>query len=258
MLGLERHLVTSTLSKMANDLFSKWLTLSTQEQRLAVWTERPGARAAGVNAVRKLLAEHFVGETTILQAGGYTKAAAVIANSLPTDKRTRSGDLGEVLATEYVDAQTEFIVPVRKLRWKSDRQMPMHGNDIVALDPTQEPVRVLKGECKSRAAFGAAVVKEASEGLDKDGGRPNPSTLAFITKRLYEEKRDAEADRYRDLQIKGAITPKQVTHLIFGLSGNDPAAHLKAAPKPKRTGIKRETAAIVITDHGAFIKKVFG
>src|SRR5262245_30730017 len=106
---------------MSNDLFSKWLKLSSQADRVAVWDERPGARAAGLKAVRKLLAEHFVGEATILQAGGYTKAAAVIANSLPTDKRTRSGDLGELLATEYVDAQTTFVIPIRKLRWKSDR-----------------------------------------------------------------------------------------------------------------------------------------
>jgi hypothetical protein len=242
---------------MANDLFSKWLTPSTTDERVAVWSERPGARVVGLTAVRKLLAQHFIGEATILQAGGYSKAAAVIANSLPTDKRTRSGDLGELLATEYVDAKTPFIIPIRKLRWKSDRQMPMHGNDVIAVDPTHDPVRVLKGECKSRAAFGAAAVKEAAEGLDKHGGRPNPSTLAFITKRLYEEKRDTEAHLYRDLQCKGGITPKHVTHLIFGLSGNDPAAYLKAAPKPKRAGIKRETAAIVITDHGAFIKKVF-
>jgi hypothetical protein len=242
---------------MANDLFSKWLKLSGQDEQVAVWAEDPGARATGLKAIRKLLAEHFVGEATILQAGGYRKAAEVIANSLPSDKRTRSGDLGELLATEYIDAQTEFVVPVRKLRWKSDRQMPMHGNDVIAVDATQTPVRVLKGECKSRASLGAAVVKEAAEGLDKHAGRPNPSTLAFITKRLYEEKRDAEASLYRDLQCKGAITPKQVTHLIFGLCGNDPTAHLKAAPKPKRAGIRRRSAAIVITDHGAFIKKVF-
>jgi hypothetical protein len=242
---------------MSNELFSKWLKVSLQDEAVIVWAERPGARATGLAVVRKLLPEHFVGETTILRSGGYKKAAAIIENSLPTEKRTRSGDLGELLATEYIDAQTSFRVPIRKLRWKSDRQMPMHGNDVVAVDPTQRPVRVLKGECKSRAAFGTAVVKEAADGLDKHGGRPNPSTLAFIAKRLYEDKRDADADVYRDLQCKAAITPRQVTHLIFGLSGNDPSTHLKAAPKPKRAGIKREAAAIVITDHGTFIEKVF-
>jgi hypothetical protein len=133
----------------------------------------------------------------------------------------------------------------------------MHGNDVVAVDTTAQPVRVLKCECKSRASFGAAVVAEAAESLDKDGGRPNPSTLAFIAKRLYEEDRDDEADVYRDLQTKRAITPRMISHMLFVLSGNDPTQHLKSMPKPKRVGIKREAAAIVITDHAAFIKKAF-
>lgn len=242
---------------MASDLFSKSLSATVQEERLTVFYERPGARAATLAAVRTLVADHFVGESVILQAGGYAKAAATIANSLPTNKRTRSGDLGELLATEYVDAETGFVIPFRKLRYKSDRQMPMHGNDIIAVDATQKPLAVLKGECKSRVAFTAATVAEAAAGLDKHGGRPNPSTLAFIAKRLYEAKRDVDADLYRDLQCKGAITPKQVTHLVFALCGNDPASCLKATPRPKRSGIKREAAAVVIRDHAAFVRKVF-
>jgi hypothetical protein len=242
---------------MPSALFTKWLQPTIQQPALTVWSERSEARAVGLRALKKLLGEHFVGETTILQAGGYAKAAAIIANSLPTEKRTRSGDLGELLATEYVSAETAFVVPIKKLRWKSDRQMPMHGNDLVAVDVSTKPVSVLKGECKSRSNLGSAVIKEAADGLDKNDGRPNPSTLAFITKRLYEDQRDDEAEVYRDLQCKGAITPKQMTHLVFGLCGNDPTIHLSATPKPQCAGIKRDAAAVVIADHGAFVAKVF-
>jgi hypothetical protein len=243
---------------MASDLFSKWLHCpGASTQGVTVWTELTGTRPTGLKAIKDLLGDHFVGESTILKAGGYTKAATVIANSLPTDKKTRSGDLGELLATEYVRAQTSFVVAINKLRWKSDRQTAMHGNDVVAVDASVQPVRVLKCECKSRASFGATVVTEATESLDKDAGRPNPSTLAFIAKRLYEDNRDPEAKVYQDLLTKRALTPKMISHLIFVLSGNDPSQHLQAAPKPKRSGIKRESAAIVIPDHAAFINKVF-
>jgi hypothetical protein len=68
---------------MATHLFSKWLTLSTKDQRVSVWSERAGARAAGLKAVRRLVAEHFVGEATILQAGGYSKGP--IRNNLITE-----------------------------------------------------------------------------------------------------------------------------------------------------------------------------
>jgi Cap4 SAVED domain len=165
--------------------------------------------------------------------------------------------LGELLATEYVNAETSFVVPLNKLRWKADRQMPMHGNDVIGVDTKAKPVRVLKGECKSRVKFSDDVAEKAAVDLDKHDGRPNPSTLAFITKRLYEEKRDAEAKVFQDLQCKGSIANKDVTHMIFALSGNDPAKDLAAAPKSKHKGISRENAAIMISDHGAFVAAVY-
>ena len=243
---------------MSSDVFKKWLKpVSTSHQGVTLYSERPGKRAIGLNALKDLLVDHFVGEATVLQAGGYKKAAAIIANSLPSYKKTQSGDLGELLATEYLNAETTFVVPIKKLRWKSDRQMAMHGNDVIGVDTTMKPARVLKGECKSRGKFSSAAADDAVAGLDKHDGRPNPSTLAFITKRLYEEKRDDEAKVFQDLQCAGTIAAKSMTHMIFALSGNDPAKHLAEAPKSKHRGIKRENAAIVISDHGAFITEVY-
>lgn len=243
---------------MASDLFTKWLKpISTTHKGVMLYGEHRGARSIGLGLLKELLPAHFVGETTIVQAGGYPKAAAIIANSLPSNKRTRSGDLGELLATEYINSETSFVVPLNKLRWKSDRQMPMHGNDVIGVDSSKKPIQVLKGECKSRAAFAKAVAEEAAQSLDLHDGRPNPSTLAFIAKRLYEEKRDDEADVFRDLQCAGAIAAKNITHMIFALSGNDPGVHLASCPKSKHAGIKRENAAIVIAGHDAFITEVY-
>jgi hypothetical protein len=244
---------------VASDLFRKWLQPAATRKHGGVnlYTERPGARARGLTALKQLLGDHFVGERTIVQAGGYSKAAAIIANSLPTNKRTRSGDLGELLATEYLNSETPFIVPIKKLRWKSDRETAMHGNDVIGIDTKAKPIRVLKGECKSRAQFGQAIVEEAATSLDLHDGRPNPSTLAFITKRLYEEKRDSEAKIFQELQCEGGIAARNVTHLIFALSGNDPSEHLASAPKSKHAGIRRESTVIVVNDHSAFVAAVY-
>lgn len=243
---------------MPDDLFAKWLEeISPTPKGGRLYRERSKARRIGLGQLKKLLADHFVGEATITKAGGYKKAAEIIQNSLPTNKRTRSGDLGELIATEYVDSQTPFRAPIRKLRWKSDREMPMHGNDVVAVDASSSPVRVAKVECKSRATFSDAVVAEAIETLDAHGGRPNPSTLAFIAKRLYEEDRDAEAKVFQDLQTASSIAPNQITHMIFALCGNDPCASLEKAGRPRQAGIKRANAAVVIADHVAFVADVF-
>lgn len=244
---------------MPSELFSKWLRRAGVKAHngVTIYTERPGARQVGLSTLKKVVADHFVGEKTILQAGGYSKSAAIIANSLPSNKRTRSGDLGELLATEYLNSETPFVVPIKKLRWKSDRETAMHGNDVIGINTKVKPVGVIKGECKSRAAFGAATVEEAAATLDLHDGRPNPSTLAFITKRLYEENRDGEAKVFQDLQCEGAFSGKNLSHLIFALAGNDPSQHLAKALKSKHAGIKREGAAIVVNDHGAFIATVY-
>lgn len=243
---------------MPSKLFDDWLEAVTSTATdVPLFAERAGSRAAGLAELGRLLVDHFVGEATVLKMGGYAEAAKTIQNSLPTTKRTQSGDLGELIATEYVDAKTSFRVPVRKLRWKSDRQMPMHGNDVIAIEVKGKTVRVLKGECKSRAQFGKGVVTEAETGLDGHDGRPNPSTLAFITKRLYEENRDQEAKLFQNLQVDGGLAAKNVVHLIFALAGNDPSKHLAAASKPKNAVIKRGAAAVVVADHAAFVTQVY-
>jgi hypothetical protein len=136
--------------------------------------------------------------------------------------------------------------------------MPMHGNDVVAVEMSKSgKVRVLKGESKSAAAISAGTIGEAAEGLDRHEGRPNPSTLAFIAKRLYDEDRDEEAKLFVDMQAEGALAPKDVLHLIFTLAGKDPSTLLAAAPKPKKAGIKRRVAAVVIFDHGDFVEAVY-
>lgn len=243
---------------MTKNVFDDWLeSLPSTETNVPLFGERSGARTLGLDALKKLLADHFVGEEVVLKMGGYAKAADTLKNSLPTNKRTRSGDLGELIATEYIDAKTTFRVPVRKLRWKSDREMPMHGNDVIAVEMTEKLIRVLKGESKSRVKFAAGVVKEAADGLDGHDGRPNPSTLAFVTKRLYEQNRDADAKVFERLQVDGALQPKNVVHLIFSLAGSDPSSYLAAAPTPKNSAIKRSAAAVVIHDHAAFVDSVY-
>jgi hypothetical protein len=239
-------------------LFDDWLERKTSNTDVRLYTERENARPIGLAELERLVADHFVGQKAVLKLGGYKKALRTIVNSLPTYKRTQSGDLGELLATEYVDAQTTFKVPIRKLRWKSDRQMPLHGNDVIAIEILKSgKTRVLKGESKSAKTITSATVKGAVDGLDRHEGRPNPSTLAFIVKRLYEEDRDAEAQRFEAMQADGALTPRDVHHLIFTLAGKDPCALLDAAPKAKQASIKRQFAAVVIPDHQVFVASVY-
>jgi hypothetical protein len=107
-----------------------------------------------------VIQDHFIDASIVERMGGYPKAAAVIRGLLPTSKRIRSGDLGEILATEYVETITPFAVPLRKLRYKDDGNLAMRGNDVIGIQKVGRRYRVLKVEAKSRTVMAAGVVGE--------------------------------------------------------------------------------------------------
>ena len=243
----------------SSKLFKVWLSRVAhgKAKHVAFYAERVGGRASALPILEELVADHFVGLAVVASAGGFVKAADVIRNSLPTAKRTQSGDLAELLGTEYVNGETKFTVPLKKLQYKSDREMAMRGDDIIGIDVSGARPLVLKGECKSRINLTAATVKQAATGLDRHGGRPNASTMAFITKRLYAAGKDAEAKVFQHLQTAGAIRAPDVVHLVFSLCGNDAVDALGAVPASKHAGIARVCAAIRVPDHAAFVASAF-
>src|SRR5262249_11484188 len=149
-----------------------------------------------------------------------SKTEAFIRNKVPTDKKTRSGDLGEILASEYIEQCTRYGVPIKRLRWKDDRQTTMRGNDVLALRIEDRKCHLLKAESKSRASLQESVVGEAVDGLAKHRGRPNPSSLAFISSRLRDMNTsdgDGLASVFERLQ-SGKLKAASIEHLVFTFS----------------------------------------
>jgi hypothetical protein len=223
---------------------------------LLVLRERDGQRAIVQPAIQETVKDHLAGLDVVSKIGGYAKTLAYIRNKMPSAKRVRSGDFAEILATEYIDQCTEYRVPIKRLRWKDDRNTTMRGDDVLGIRRDGQRWKVLKAESKSRAALSEAVIGEAVDGLQKNGGRPNPSSLAFISSRLRETDRDAEAAVFEGLQSRPP-RPGDVEHLVFSLSGNDPMRHLKQHRADGSAAIRRHLVGCVIADHQDFIRTVF-
>jgi HamA len=223
---------------------------------LIVLREKTGARASAEAAVDAAVKDHLVGLDILARIGTYKQAIAHIRNKLPGSKQVRSGDFGEILASEYLDQFTEYRVPVKKLRWKDDRAVAMRGNDVIGIRKHGGRWYLLKGESKSRAALGDGAVEEAVEGLHKHTGRPNPSSLAFISSRLHDLGRDDEAAVFDELQSR-TLRLDEIEHMVFTLSGNDPTSHLSKHPAPKRSRVRRHLVGCMIADHQKFITETF-
>lgn len=224
------------------------------------------ARAADVGLVEdalvKVVPDHYAGPeriATILERLGRPQSAAFIEGMLPTTKSIRSGDLGEILATEYVESQTPFSVPIKRLRWKDHRNMAMRGDDVIGLlrDSATGNLLFLKGEAKSRASLAAGVVAEARSGLDKDDGLPSAHALTFISSRLSDAGNKILANAIDDALLKYGISKHSVEHMIFTFSGNDPADYLRPAIQAYSGGYIQHYVGLRIATHRTFVTDVY-
>ncbi len=228
-----------------------------------VMTGQTASLAVGIQATAAIVPVHYASEEQVARALarlGKPAAAALIESKLPTTKHIRSGDLGEIYATEWIAAHSGgYRAPIKRLRWKDHRNMAMRGDDVIGIlkDPQSQRLQFLKTEAKSRAALTAQVLTEARAGLDKDGGPPSAHALHFISARLIELDNLPLADAIDDALLKHGIPPQSVRHLLFTFSGNAPdallAASLQAYPGP----ITQWGIGLFVEGHGAFIGAVY-
>jgi hypothetical protein len=244
---------------MTHQFFKQWM----QEQKplpkvgnVLLLREHAGRTADIRKAIELAALDHLANLEVIERMGGTEEAKAFIRNKLSSRKSVESGDLGEILASEYIDQCTDYRVPIKRLRWKDDRNVTMRGNDVIAVRDVEGRLRTLKAEAKSGKAIRATVVNSAIADLQKHAGRPNPSSLAFISSRLRELGRDAEAVKFEALQ-KAAPAPHEVEHMVFTLSGNDPSSHFAHHCTHPAGSSARRFVGCVVADHQEFIRQTF-
>jgi hypothetical protein len=163
---------------------------------------------------------------------GYEVAGEIIRTAMPQTAKGRSGDLGEILATELVEEEIGLRVPVRRLRYKDGRNMAMRGDDFIGAgyDGSGEKLWLLKGEAKSNKVLGKTTVKSARKVLNRDNGRCTPDSLLFVANRLLESSDLGDNKLGRSLRDEVGLTSlraDRIDHMLFTMSGNGPHASLK-------------------------------
>lgn len=245
--------------------FASWLTASGRRigrHSLLLLKEIDGAREGSLDQLRDLIRGHYVDPKTTakrIASLGAPETAAIFREHIPTKKKARSGDLGEILATEVAEQQLNYSVPIRRLRWKDGREMALRGDDIIGLARgNKKKLLMLKGESKSRAVLSTAVLDEAGGALDSDRGRPRRHSVLFVADRLREAGRDDLADEL-ERAVLNSFRGVPVAHMLFVLTGGPPrkllTAHLTGVAKIGRV---RHAVGVQIADHGTFIELLFG
>ena len=171
-------------------LYARWCKATKERnKRKHYWTyvEKDGGRDEVSKDLAKTVRSHYDRLERIaedVERLGYKVAAKILNEMMPQTDKGRSGDLGEILATELVEEEIGLRVPVRRLRYKDGRNMAMRGDDFIGVGygVKDQKLWLLKGEAKSNMKLGKSTVSSARKVLERDNGRCTPDSLAPISR----------------------------------------------------------------------------
>ncbi|MEJ6494867.1 Hachiman antiphage defense system protein HamA [Pseudoalteromonas lipolytica] len=214
------------------------------------------------NLLIALLPDYYVDPQSIagtLARLGKNAAAQKLLTKIPEVKKIRSGDLGEVITTDYIEESTNYTVPIRKLRWRDHRNMAMRGDDVIgiAVDLQRQSIKFLKAEAKANKALSRKVLQEARAELDLYEGLPAPHALGFVAERLRETGNQPLADLIEKVQLVDGIRTNQVEHLLFTFTASNPATLQKEAFDNYDGNIKQSSVGFRVVNHQELIEGVY-
>ncbi|MBB2793633.1 UNVERIFIED_ORG: hypothetical protein GGD58_002492 [Rhizobium pisi] len=248
-------------------LYDRWCEAARKkDKRKRYWTfvEKEGGREAISSGLAETVRSHYDRLENIaedVKRLNYDGAATILRAAMPQTPKGRSGDLGEILATELVEEEVGLRVPVRRLRYKDGRNMAMRGDDFIGAGYVEDQLWLLKGEAKSKKSLGKATVTSARKVLDRDNGRCTPDSLLFVANRLLESTDDADKALGRDLRDEvgvKSLRPGRIDHMLFTVSGNGPHASLAADLEAATTNRDHYVVNVHIDDHQDFIAAIYG
>jgi hypothetical protein len=184
--------------------------------------------------------------------------AKFLRNKLPTKTSARSGDLGEILATAYVQQVRGYVVGPSRLIQRDHQEWAMRGDDVLGarLDE-QARLRITKAEAKSRATLGSATVKSAREGLARNDELPSPHSLTQFAERLLPTADGDVGEAVLRLQMSEGVRPDRVDHLMFLFTGSDPTTHVEADLTAYAGAVPQLAVTLRVVGHQEFIRQVY-
>jgi len=161
---------------------------------------------------------------------------------LPTADKTKKGNAGEILLSEYMKAtKGDTLVDTFKIRYNPNVEQAIKGDDTLLFDVIDDKtIQVYLGESKFRATADKAVVMDIISSLSED---KVPLSFGFIVSQLYDKGQDELAARIDDLNIQLIKQNKQITYV--GLLLSDSNCHTRI-----QTHLTTENKTMVMVSMG--------
>jgi hypothetical protein len=204
-----------------------------------VLTEIAGSRPQVERALTEAVFVHHNDPETYRQKLAHLgfPATAAALDRRPRSVKTRLGNFGEVLASEFLRQIRGYRIPVYRLRYNCNDESSPKGDDVLAFEFADKARgvkdTVIVAEVKVRSSFRSEAVEEAHDALLK-GHRPRPKSFMFVIDVLFKEGKADEAKRLLDLSHKfgnRSLRRKSCLFLITGNRPRDPFGELESKSK---------------------------
>lgn len=143
----------------------------------------------------------------------------------PVADKTKKGNFGEILLTEYLSKTSGIEVLVFKLRFNPNPDQSMKGDDVLLVNEN----KIIVGESKFRSTPDRKSVEAACGNMDKD--LTMPISLGFIADRLYEAGETDWANKIGEMQFKLSKSTIDIKNVGFLLSTQNTKGNVERSLK---------------------------
>lgn len=189
---------------------------------------------------------------------GYEQAAQEF-DKRPHDDKTRKGNFGEILASEYLRQVEDYDLPVYRLRWNTNPDTSMRGEDVLAFklgNPDGIGREICVTEAKVLSRYDKRAVESAHKQL-RSGHRPRPNSIPFVYSVLRLKGQHEKAAEILAFQKRLAPHPPIRRNLLMLVTGNRPRNPFQVIEVEPNVVENLTAANLSLTDLANLVNELF-
>lgn len=154
-----------------------------------------------------------------------------LTHRFPMNQNTQKGNWAEIFLAEYLVSSCNAHLPVYRLRYNTNVDESMKGDDVLAFDLDSDPIRILVGEAKFRSTPSKPAVEEIVDALTKSHRAGLPVSLQFVADRLFGEGSAELGEKVNKCNLLFALGQLRLDHVGLLVSDSNAAVHVRRNAK---------------------------
>lgn len=149
------------------------------------------------------------------------KSLPPIPSPYPKNPSTQKGNFAEIFLSEYLSVTTEAQLPIYRLRYNTNVDQSMKGDDVLMFDLESSPKRIIVGESKFRGTPDKKTVIDLVDSLERSNTAGLPVSLMFVAERLFEENKPEIGMKVQECAVLFATNNVRIDYIGLLMSNHN-------------------------------------